>query len=266
MDLVHEWAQLGPWPKLSFVWLLVACIVTTVRGCRLWWWSRWSGRVATGAGADAATIRARCDRARTLARSTRGVATAAVWLTCSGASIGLVSAADVIGLSSRPMIAVIADDAVGVVDLTAVALGLCALLFAAAWLFAVMVDRGTDRLSHRLAGNGDGAAPAFELAPERRAHQGFDRARAVLGVAGMILVAEALSRMRPTYAAEIESRGETARLGWAVFHALWSPWPRLAVGCAVIGLLVWLSVLLEGEVERRRAFRPPPAGDTPSGS
>ena len=264
MDLWHEWAQLGIWPKLAFMWVLLAVAVTTVRGCRLWWWSRWSRRVAAGAAADAATIRARCGRARTLVRSTRGLATAAVWLTGSGASIGLVGASHVIGLSSRSMAAIIAEDALAVIDLTAVALGLCALLFAAAWLFALVVDRGTDRVSRRLAG-ADDAAAGFELAADWRVRQGFDRARAVLGVAGMVVVIDALARMRPAYVAEFEARGERA-IGWAVFHALWSPWPRLAAGCAAVGLLVWLSVLLEGEVLSRRAFRLPASGDTPSGS
>jgi hypothetical protein len=258
--------NMGASAKLSFMALFGVTAVTMARGFLLWRWSLWSTRVARGAAADAPAMLQRCRRARAQATSTHGLAQAALWLTLSGGAISLVTAAHVIENTSRPMLAIIAERALDAIDATAFALGLCGLLFTAAWLFALVVDRGMDRLRAGLPDDGSQMAGAFASLDDERVHRRFARVRRVLGVVGIVLVVDALLRMHPAYDAELETMGERA-LGWAAFHALWHPWPRLAVGCAALGLLLWVSVLVEGVVLRRQgAVRPLASAGRPSGS
>jgi hypothetical protein len=233
MDLLHHWTFLGFAQKAAFLFLFVVAILTAIRGGRL-------ARSSLRAADEAHACRRR--RARRWARSTRGLATAAVWFTCSAAAIGLVNAYNVLVSSSRPILAYIIDDSLRVLDASGVALGLCALLLATAALFEFVGDRADD---------GRMAAVTF--------------IRRSLGWLGAALVGAALLGFRPTFVAELGQRGD-AWIGHAGFQALGLLWLRLAPLAGLLGLTTWVVVLVESAVRRARDVRPTGPGHGPPGT
>lgn len=219
MDLLHAWLSMGWTQKACFHFVFVVTAVTLVRASRLIAWAF--------SAADGTAVARRCRTARLWARSTRGLATAAVWLTCAAGAAGLG------GAYGGHTAAGIIDDSLHAIDATGVGLSLCASLFATALIFDVVVGRIGSRLREAVA------------EPRRlRWATAMPLARRTLGILGLVLIAAALVEFRPTLETLLGTRGDDW-IASAVFRALGLLWVRLTPIAATLGLLTWIVILVE---------------------
>jgi hypothetical protein len=216
MDLLGAWASMGSAPKASFLFVFAISALTGVRLLRL---ALWTVR-PDAAGAPGQRVRT----AIRWARSTRGHAQAALWLTGAAATAGLAGAYANSPNSARPLVLYIIDDSVRIMDAAAVGLVICAALFAIASIFDVAV--------YRFAGRRPDTGAVMRAT------------RRLLGIVGLVAVAHALAEFRPNLESRLAGDGESGMPGAAML-ALGLVWGRLAPIAASIGLLTWLAVVVE---------------------
>jgi hypothetical protein len=224
MDLMYTWALMGWSQKACFLFVFVVSVLTVLRALRL---MRWAFHPA-----DGAIFANRRQRASWWARSTGGLAQAALCFTCAGAAAGLEGAfAPIAG----NLLASVVYDSLHVVGAFAIALGLCAGLFAAALVFA---------LADISSGNPDVSADATAPDAARRDHidATVQFAHRASRATAIVLIAAALFEFRPALAATFGASGDI----WvpaAAFVALGHLWSRLAPIAAALGFVAWLGVL-----------------------
>ncbi len=228
MEVIRWWDELGPSQFLSLFFLLLVIAATAVQVARVAWWvfraaptSRLSARVAL------------------IARSTRGLARTAVWLTCAGGAMGLQSAMITME-SSYPLFDVVYQH-LNVLEASAISLGWCALLFAASLAFDLVAAR-IGRQSVPFAGETEGAV-------DTRASVLLRRAGLAPGLIALVLVGWLLLDLRP---ADLTIAGRATFTGSAAFDILDRLWSRLAIILTVVWVLSWLTTLLESAMLRRR--------------
>ena len=223
---------MGPSQRLAFCFLLLVIAVTSVQVVRVAWWVLRDTRSTAGGGRDAAAAARLSSRAMLVAHSTRGLARAAVWLTCAGGAVGLYSALIVIVNTSEPGASVLVRQHLEVLEPSGIALGLCALLLAVSLAF--------DRVAARTG---------------RQSPVSVDSGRVVLlrrgpGLVALVLVSWLLLDLRPAYAALVSTRDPLFMS--ATLDLLQQLWLRLSAILAVAGVLAWLATLFESALLRRR--------------
>lgn len=226
---------MGVWQTLSFNFFLLPVIaVTCVQIVRLAWWAF---RAVPSASLSS--------RATLVARSTRGLARAAVWLTCAGGAADLISAMILLGNTATMPMAILMQQHLAVLEVSAISLLLCALLFAASLAFDLAAAR-LRQLSPLppapSALEADGAGDTGLLVVLRGGP-------VVLGVIALVLVSLLLLELRP---AEIAPTERDRYLFEATMDVLGRLWTRLAIILAIIGVLTWLTTLVESAMLRRR--------------
>jgi hypothetical protein len=238
---------MGAWQRFCFLFLFAIIAIAFVRALRPIWWLRRCERLVHGPEPAPAEALHQCHKARRLARSTRGLAEVALWLTCSGGALGLHAAWTVIATSSGSTPAFMADDSLDALEATALGLCLCALLYGAALLFDIVVNAGSRRL--RLT-HGDAALPAARAATVARAIAAVRHGRRAVVAIASLLVAAAFIELRSRYTGVLRP-GDELRVGLAIFDALYQLWARLAIVFAAVGFLAWFGVLMESVLSRR---------------
>jgi hypothetical protein len=235
MDLHYAWLSLGVTQKVAFHFVFVVSAMTAIRAARLVLW-----RLHRAAGSSSERRR---QTVRQWARSTRGLARAALWFMCAAGAGGLAGAYDILVNSNRPVLAHIIESSLHVLDATAVGLGLCGLLLVASLVFDVVADLTDPGMCE--------AAPATACAASRRRRLVvmLRSAGRLPGPVGVALIAATLIDFRPTFAAELGTKGDLW-VGTAGFQALGLLWWHLTPVAAAMGLASWVGVLVE------RAFQP----------
>jgi hypothetical protein len=203
LEPMRAWMHAGFPHKLCFFFLSGVLIVTVVRTV---------GLTLHGEG--------RRQLARPLAASTYGLAQAGLWFTAAAAALGVISAGEIFGNSTRSGLAIMAEGSLDVFDLTAVGLGLCAVNVTSAW--------GLDAYAA-------GRPRVWRLA------------RHAIGVIPILLLAAALIEIRRTYVAELSGRDDRW-VGAAVERAVGMFLSRMTWLFSGCGLMTWLCVL----ADRRR--------------
>ena len=222
MDFWHVWASSGARQKLCFLFLLAIAIVVAVRALRATWW-----RLRATREADVAALLAR--RRSIAAASSRGLAEAAFALTCAGAASGLITGSQSLDNSSRNGLAVLSEQWLDALALSALAWLICGALFAAVWAFEPAAS--------------DSRTP-------HRALRAIGRGRRLLWPLALVLVALAVFEMRGGYESTVARVGEP-RVAFAVWEAIGTLWRRTELLFTVVGVVMWLSVLVESAVARR---------------
>jgi hypothetical protein len=180
------------------------------------------------------------------------LAQVAIWLTCSGAAFGLNTAWMLLVTTGRSALAMLSENSLGTLDATAVGLCLCAGLYASSLLLDLTV-REKARSIQAAIGDDRHCSPGSSSTTYDRALVVVRYARRGLGAVACALVGAALMELRSRYLA-IGSTNEN-RVWFAVYSVLDHLWTHLAVVFAAIALLAWLSVLMEGALSRRQAWR-----------
>ena len=194
------------------VFLLIVIAVTFVQAVRVAWSAF---RAAPSALSSLATR---------VAHSTRGLARAAVWLTCAATAVGLQSAMILYGNTSEPPMKTLLRQHLDVLEAIAICLGLCALLFAASLVFDLVAAGSSRRTNVVLCGH------------------------VVIGVIALVLVNWVLLGLRPT---AVPASGRDPQFTQAIFDVIDQLWTRLAIILAAAGVLTWLTTLLESAMLRR---------------
>jgi hypothetical protein len=219
------------WQRFCFFFLFTVTAITIVRALRLtWWWWRRRRRASVGASPDVdGTTALRAWHRSNVARSTSGLAQAALWFNCAGAAAGLLRAGDVFGNSTRSSLAVVTDQSLYVLEATGIGFALCSLLFVAAWGFGATTQDST-ALDRFLSTIGS--------------------ARRLLWPMAILLTASTLFEMRDTLSTALAAT-EVRLLEYGIERAIGQLLSRLSVLFAAIGALTWLSVLVESAAMRR---------------
>jgi hypothetical protein len=250
VDLSRAWwymaGYVDGWLELSVTFLLLVIAVTSVRVVRVAWWAFRTAPSTPGRprdGADGARLSA---RAMLVARSTRGLARATVWLTCAGVAVDLKRALIMIGDGSDPPLSILILQHLAVLEASAIKLGLCALLFAATLAFdlvAARMGRQSPFPPVPSALEVGGAGDTYLRVLLRRSHL-------AVGLIALVLISHLLFDLRPTYVA-VAARRDPFFVS-AVDDVLEPLWSRLSPILGTVGVLTWLTTLLESAMLRRR--------------
>lgn len=265
MDPIRAWLHMGLWQKFCFFFLFAITALALARAIRLAWWLRRCNDPVDPCEPGLAGRLRQYHKARRLARSTRGLTEAGLWLTCSGGAVGLYTAWTIIANTGRSTLALMAEGSLDTLEATAIGLCLCALLRGAALLFDVMVNAGSRRLQLTPDGRSATSLPAGRAAAVSRAIAAVRHGRRAAVAIASLLVAAALIELRPRYTRALGS-GDELRVGYAIFDALHHLWAQLAIAFAAVGLLAWFGVLMESALSSRASTapssdgRPPPRG------
>ena len=232
--MTEAFAHASPLHGLSLFVVLLAIGVAAIQLVRVTSWSVRGSASSEGAARLSA-------RAALVALSTRGLARAAVWLTCAAGAVGLSNAMIMIANTSDPTLLV--RQHLQALEASAVALALCALLFCA----SLAVDLIAARMKRR------GTAPPTPLAHEAAGETPLlALLRRSPGPIALLLVSYLLLDTRP--ASFVVSPGDRSfTLG--AFKMLDRFWLRLAAVFAFVGALTSLITLLESAMLRRRLPR-----------
>ena len=227
--MTEAFASASPLQALALFVVLLAIAVAAIQLGRV---TTWSVRGSMSEGA--ARLSARAAR---VALSTRGLARAAVWLTCAAGAVGLSNALILIANTNDPTLLV--RQHLQALETSAVGLALCALLFSASLavdlIAARMRRRGTD-LSLPLA-QVAGETPLLALL------------RRSPGLIALLMISHLLLDTRP--ASFVVSPGGRSFTPGA-FEMLDRFWLRLAAVLTFVGVLTWLSTLIESAILRGR--------------
>jgi hypothetical protein len=247
VDLIRAWQDMYPSQLVSVYFLLLVIAVTFVQVVRVAWWAFRAARSTPGRPRDGADAARLSSRATLIARSTRGLARAAVWLTCAGGAASLTSAIVLIENSGEPGMSILVRNHLAVIEAIAIGLGLCVLPFAASLVFdlvAARMARQSPFPPGRSALDVDGVGDYRLLVFLRRGTP-------ALGLIALVLVSLLLLNIRAIYVAAVGARPDPFFFS-AAFDAFDYLWSRLSAILATVGVLTWLTTLLESARLRRR--------------
>lgn len=236
MDFFRTWRYMYPWQTLSVLCFLLPVItVTLVQSVRV---ARWAFRAVPSSSASAeATVLS--SRVTLIAHSTRGLARAAIWLTCAAGAGSLVSAM-ILMESNEPMRDLVQQH-LQVLEASATSFVLCAILVAASLAFDLVAARMRRQSSLPPALQAEGAADGGLLV--------VLRSPAVLGAIALVLVSWVLLGLRPVDLVVPARDPYFFQTTMGMLEQLWS---RLAIVLAAVGVLTWVSTLFESAKRRRR--------------
>ncbi len=233
MQLVRSLEKMGAFQALSFLFLLSVFAVTFVHVVRVAWWAFRAAPLHLSA------------RVTLIARSTRGLARTAVWLTCAAGAAGMTSAQFVLGNSNVPVGVILIEQHLEVLEAGAMGLGLCALVFGASLAFDLVAAR-TGRRSIippvSVAREGESTSDSYWLVLLQRGHL-------AIGLIALLLVSWLLVDLRS--AAVPVMRGDRWFATY-LLDMLGQFWTRMTIVLAAVGALTWMTTLLQSAMLRRR--------------
>ncbi len=235
MDLYRTWEQMSPSQAVPLrFFLLPVMAVTCVQAIRI---ARWATRHADSS-AESSVDCLSC-RITLVARSTRGLARASVWLTCAGGAAGFLSAMIVMGSTGTLPMVILVQQHVEVLEASAISFVLCSVLFAASLAFDLVAARvrGTSPLPPPLDADAGNTGLLAIL-----------RSPVVFGAIALVLVSWLLLSLRPP---EFAVSPRDRYYFETTMNLLGQLWSRLAIILALVGVLTWVSTLLESATRRR---------------
>jgi len=232
--------DMAPFQALAVLFVLVVIAVTSIQAGRLAWSMRRASR-APGLTPDVSADRVFA-QATLIARSTQGLARTSVWLMCAASAVSMHDALIVLG-SQYPMLTQVRQH-LDVLSDAAIGLGLCALLFAAAIAFDLVAVRAS--LNSPLAPSPQ--ALEKDAGPTRRMTLRHD-VHLALGLIALVLFSGVLANLGPM---DIAIHGQDKFLISNTIELLKQIWIRIAIVLAIIGVLNWLTTLLQSAMLRRR--------------